>query len=77
MEHPFIHEFASARLMDSITNPYAREYGSLILLLKGPSPTFRKAFVDKIDKTRFRTTATGVTGSGAAPNALEQGGSLH
>jgi hypothetical protein len=45
--------------------------------LKGPSPAFRKAFVDKIDKTRFRTTATGVTGSGAAPNALEQGGSLH
>ena len=77
MEHPFIHEFASARLMDSVTNPYAREYGSLILLLKGPSPTFRKAFVDKIDKTRFKTTATGVTGSGAPPNELEQGGSLH
>jgi hypothetical protein len=77
MQHPFIREFASARLMDSITNPYAREYGSLILLLKGPSPAFRKAFVDKIDQTRFRTTATGVTGSGAPTNALEQGGALH
>jgi hypothetical protein len=77
MQHPFIHEFASAKLMDSITNPYAREYGSLILLLKGPSPAFRKAFVDKINKTRFKTTATGVTGSGEGPNALEQGGSMH
>jgi 4-amino-4-deoxy-L-arabinose transferase-like glycosyltransferase len=77
MQHPFIHEFASAKLMDSITNPYAREYGSLILLLKGPSPAFRKAFVEKIDKTRFKTTATGVTGSGEPPNALEQGGSMH
>jgi 4-amino-4-deoxy-L-arabinose transferase-like glycosyltransferase len=77
MQHPFIHEFASAKLMDSITNPFAREYGSLILLLKGPSPAFRKAFVDKINKTKFKATATGVTGSGESPNLLEQGGSMH
>jgi hypothetical protein len=77
MQHPFIREFASAKVMDSITNPYAREYGSLILLLKAPSPGFRKAFIDKIDKKRFKTTATGVSGPGASPNALEEGGPLH
>ena len=35
----FIKQFAYAAIADSITNPYAREYGSYILLLKKPSPT--------------------------------------
>ena len=77
MEHPFIREFASAKVMDSITNPFAREYGSLILLLKGPSDGFRKGFRDKIDGARFKTTAAGATSSGRPPNALEEGGSMH
>ncbi len=34
MEHPFIKEFASVVLADSVTNPYARERGDLILVLK-------------------------------------------
>jgi 4-amino-4-deoxy-L-arabinose transferase-like glycosyltransferase len=77
MQHPFIREFASAKVMDSITNPYAREYGSLIILLKGPSDGVRKAFRDKIDGARFKTTAAGAGSSGRPPNALEEGGSLH
>lgn len=77
MAHPFIHEFASAELMDSITNPYAREYGTLIILLKGPSPTFRKAFRDKIERDKSKTTASGVAAGAAPPNALEPGGALH
>lgn len=77
MSHAFIREFASVKLMDSITNPYARENGSLIILLKGPSVVFRRAFVEKIDKARFKTTATGVSGAGVSPNPLEKGGVLH
>jgi hypothetical protein len=77
MSHSFIREFESVKLMDSITNPYAREDGSLIILFKGPSATFRRAFNDKIDKARFKTTATGATGTGVSPNALEPGGSMH
>jgi hypothetical protein len=77
MNHAFIREFESVKLMDSITNPYARENGSLIILFKGPSATFRRAFVDKIDKKRFKTTATGVSGPGVSPNSLEPGGSMH
>lgn len=76
MQHAFIHEFASAELVDSITNPYAREYGSLIILLKGPSPVFRAAFREKIDKDKFKTTAGG-TAVKVRPNPLEEGGSLH
>jgi len=64
MQHPFIREFQSARLVDSIANPYALENGSLILLLKGPSEAFRKAFREKIDRDRLRTTAQGTVGGG-------------
>jgi hypothetical protein len=73
MQHPFVHEFASAEVMDSITNPFAREYGSLIIVFKGPSPVFRKDFREKIDRDRRKTTASGDT----TINALEEGGSLH
>jgi hypothetical protein len=77
MQHAFVHGFASAKLMDSITNPYAREYGSLIILLKGPSADIRKAFRDKIENARFKSTAAGVKAEGSPPNALEPGGSMH
>jgi hypothetical protein len=40
----FIREFQTAAIVDSITNPYAREFGSYILLLKGPSQKFRKTW---------------------------------
>jgi hypothetical protein len=77
MNHAFIKEFQSVKLMDSINNPYALENGSLIILFKGPSATFRRAFVEKIGKARFKTTATGVSGPGVSPNPLEKGGNLH
>jgi hypothetical protein len=46
-------------------------------LLKGPSPTFRKAFRDKIERDKSKTTASGVAAGAAPPNALEPGGALH
>ena len=38
----FIREFHSAAVVDSITDPYAREFGSYIIVLKDPSEKFRK-----------------------------------
>jgi len=76
MKHAFIHEFASATLVDSITTPLAREYGSLIILFKGPSETFRNAFRAKIEKSKYKTTAEGA-GKRVGPNPLERGGTLH
>jgi 4-amino-4-deoxy-L-arabinose transferase-like glycosyltransferase len=76
MKHAFIHEFASATVVDSITTPLAREYGSLIILFKGPSETFRNAFRAKIDKSKYKTTAEGAERK-VEPNPLEQGGTLH
>jgi hypothetical protein len=76
MQHPFIREFNSARLMDSIANPYAREDGSLIILLKGPSDAFRKAIREKIDRDRTKTTAQGAVRT-LKPNSLEDGGKMH
>ncbi|MEO6814810.1 MAG: glycosyltransferase family 39 protein [Ginsengibacter sp.] len=49
MQHLFIKQFASAVAFDSVTNIYAREYGSLIIILKGPSEQFKNEFRKKID----------------------------
>ena len=56
MQHDFIKDFSSAILYDSITNPYAREHGSLIIILKGANDTFRKMFEEKIDQDKKRLT---------------------
>ncbi len=50
MQHDFIKDFTSAKLMDSIANPYARERGSLIILLKGANESFNRFFTKMIDK---------------------------
>jgi hypothetical protein len=76
MEHKFIKEFKSVPLVDSITNPYAREHGSLIILMKGPSEAFREAFREKIDLRRLKTTAQGAVQK-LGPNPLDKGGSMH
>ncbi len=76
MEHRFIKEFKSARAVGSIANPYAREAGSLIILMKGPSEAFRQAFRQKIDLDRLKTTAPGAVRA-LGPNPLDKGGSLH
>ena len=56
MQHDFIHDFATAEVSDSIVNPYAREEGSLIIILKGANEKMKKMFHDKIqaDKDKFR-----------------------
>lgn len=53
MSHPFIKHFASAILSDSITNKYAVEKGSLIILLKGANEEFNKMFKEKIEKDKL------------------------
>jgi 4-amino-4-deoxy-L-arabinose transferase-like glycosyltransferase len=55
MEHPFIKNFSSAVLNDSITTPYARERGDLIITLKGANDAFNQMFKEKIatDKAQF------------------------
>ncbi len=44
----FARSFVRARLMDSLSNPYARENGDLILLLEGANDNFRKFLRNKI-----------------------------
>lgn len=50
MDHPFIRDFASALVTDSITNPYSRERGSLIIMFKGANDAIHKMFREKIEK---------------------------
>lgn len=54
MQHPFIQDFQSAQLVDSITNPYAREKGSLVILLKGANDHFNRFFAEKIRRAKAR-----------------------
>jgi hypothetical protein len=56
MKHPFIKDFSSAVLSDSITNQYARENGSLIITLKGANEKMNQMFREKIkkDKEKFK-----------------------
>lgn len=49
MQHPFIKNFKSAVVTDSVTNKYARERGSLIIVFKGANEAFNKMFREKID----------------------------
>src|ERR1700722_1369928 len=53
----FIHEFKSAGIADSITNPYARENGSYIILLKNPSEKFRKDWKSYYDELKQKTSS--------------------
>lgn len=56
MQSKFIHGFTLATLKDSITNPYAREFGSYIILLKGPSDKFRKDWRNHYESRRKETS---------------------
>lgn len=49
MQHSFIKDFVSATAADSVTNKYAVEQGSLIIILKGANDAFNKMFKEKID----------------------------
>lgn len=52
LQHDYIKYFATARFTDSVTNPYAREYGDRIMLATGANDGFRKMFKDKIAASR-------------------------
>ncbi|HZW71760.1 MAG TPA: hypothetical protein VFF57_12850, partial [Hanamia sp.] len=56
MQRPFLKDFTTAILSDSITDNYAREKGSLILILKGANNKFNELFSQKIKsaKEKFR-----------------------
>lgn len=55
MQHDFLKDFSSVTLSDSVTNPFAREHGSLIIIMKGANEKFNQMFKEKIrkDKERF------------------------
>ncbi|TDW97286.1 ArnT family glycosyltransferase [Dinghuibacter silviterrae] len=76
MQHEFIKEFKSAVVTDSITNPLAREHGSLIILFKGPTERLHEAFREKLARARWKTTAASLQGNGPQ-NPLGDGGSMH
>ena len=52
MQHSFIRNFTSAVVADSITYPYAREKGSLIIVFKGANQVFNQLFRNKLEKDR-------------------------
>jgi hypothetical protein len=56
MEHDFLRNFKEVVLFDSITTPYSRERGSLILLLKGMNEQMRQDFKLKIQKAKKETS---------------------
>lgn len=52
MDSKFIQGFKTATLMDSVTNNYAREFGTYIVLLKGPSEKFRQDWRNHFESRR-------------------------
>lgn len=59
-QKPFVKQFNSAILYDSVTNPFARERGDLIIILKGAQPAFREFFDKKLSDEKYRLL-TGVS----------------
>jgi 4-amino-4-deoxy-L-arabinose transferase-like glycosyltransferase len=55
MQYDFIKEFSNAVLTDSVTNSYARERGTAIVLLTGASEKFKKFFKEKLQADRKKT----------------------
>ncbi len=55
MEHPFIKDFVSVTLVDSVTSKYARERGDLIIMMKGMNDKMRNMFKEKIRKKKAKT----------------------
>lgn len=55
MQHAFIREFEYANVYGRVTNKYAREYGTQIILLKGASNNFRQFFREKLKADRLKT----------------------
>ncbi len=55
MQHDFVKDFQSAKVVDSVTSAYARERGDRIYLFKGANENFKRYFQDKLakDKAEF------------------------
>ncbi|HEY4936286.1 MAG TPA: glycosyltransferase family 39 protein [Puia sp.] len=56
MKYDFVKQFSKAVITDSVTNPYARERGTAIMLLTGANDQFRKFFNEKLNKDRLKTS---------------------
>jgi len=52
MQHPWIKDFTSAMVTDSVTSKYARERGDLIIIFKGANDAFNQMFKEKLAKAR-------------------------
>jgi len=57
--------FIYAAVTDSVTHPFAREYGSYILLLKGPNAAARQALLQGIERIAA-VAQDNMTGNGSA-----------
>ncbi len=55
MQYDFVKDFKSVTLEDSVTSTYARERGSLIIMMKGMNEKMRNMFKEKIAKKKART----------------------
>jgi Dolichyl-phosphate-mannose-protein mannosyltransferase len=55
MTYDFVKQFSKAVITDSVTNSYAREKGTAIMLLTGASDKFRKFFIEKLTADRLKT----------------------
>ncbi len=49
---PYIQQFGTVKVTDSIVNPFAREFDSRVLILKNPSGKFKELFQHRIDSIR-------------------------
>jgi hypothetical protein len=52
LHEDFMKLFASTVLADSVTTPFAREGGSIIIVMKGPSAAARKQWGDRYEEKR-------------------------
>jgi hypothetical protein len=54
MKYDFIKQFSKAIITDSVTNPYARERGTSVMLLTGANDKFREFFNEKLNADRLK-----------------------
>jgi len=54
MQYDFVKQFLKAGITDSITNPFAREKGTAIMLLTGANDQFQKFFEDKLHADQLK-----------------------
>ncbi len=52
MQHPFLKDFPSVTLSDSIRNMYAGERGSLIIIVEGANEEINKMFHERKGRTK-------------------------